>query len=315
MKVMWIASVLLFGVIAYGINSYLSTSYPKQDAAQSLAIITDPFAEEVFSDTSITLAVLPDESGNRLRAGGNGNNNDAANKVSQQQPQEAIIAGVDYTRSTKTRKDSSDLTSADVALVDATTLSEGKTSGKRGDTAPMNKSDHNAFNGDNASLAEVVDAKSSGAKEVTMAKAAMMDNGRMPVPQVDADVRLENASEKIAIIVNASNKQGITKAELKKIYMRHVSHWRDGSKIMPFNLPLGDKWREKFSQRVLNMSALEADLAESNRMSDGRAPMSGQVKAKNIIVSYIERNPNAIAYVPLSVIKKNSQVRVLMTLP
>jgi len=64
----------------------------------------------------------------------------------------------------------------------------------------------------------------------------------------------------------------------------------------------------------LNMSALQADEEESIRRDNNAAINPVRVKAKNIVVSYVERNPNAIAYVPLSLIRDKSNVKVIMTL-
>ncbi|WP_455201586.1 hypothetical protein, partial [Kaarinaea lacus] len=119
---------------------------------------------------------------------------------------------------------------------------------------------------------------------------------------------------KIAVIVHEENDQLLTAQEIRAMYMDRLTQWEDGSKIMLYNLPLGDSHREKFSQRVLNMSALQADEAESQRRDNNAAINPVHVKAKNIVVSYVERYPNAIAYVPLSMIRDNSRVKIVMTL-
>jgi len=119
---------------------------------------------------------------------------------------------------------------------------------------------------------------------------------------------------KVAVIVHQENDQPITAQEIRAMYMDRVTEWKDGSKVMLYNLPLGDKHREKFSERVLNMSALQADEAESVRRSNNVAINPVHVKAKNIVVSYVERNPNAIAYVPLTMIRDKSNVKVIMML-
>ncbi|WP_455220310.1 hypothetical protein [Kaarinaea lacus] len=120
---------------------------------------------------------------------------------------------------------------------------------------------------------------------------------------------------KLAVIVNLENDQQLTIEEIKAMYMDRITHWEDGSKIMLYNLPLGDSHREKFSRNILNMSALEADEAESQRREHNLAINTVRVKNKNIVVSYVERNPNAIAYVPLSMVREKSHVKVIATLP
>ena len=119
---------------------------------------------------------------------------------------------------------------------------------------------------------------------------------------------------KVAVIVHHENDQLLTEQEIRAMYMDRLTQWDDGSKIMLYNLPLGDKHREKFSRRVLNMSALQADEAESVRRDNNVAINPVRVKAKNIVVSYVERYPNAIAYVPLTMIRDRSKVKIVMTL-
>lgn len=98
------------------------------------------------------------------------------------------------------------------------------------------------------------------------------------------------------------------------MYMDKLTRWDDGKPVMLYNLPLGDKFREKFSQRILNMSALKADKLELQRRENHRAINPVKVKAKNIVVSYVERHPNAIAYVPLSEINDRASVKVVLTI-
>lgn len=119
---------------------------------------------------------------------------------------------------------------------------------------------------------------------------------------------------KIAVIVHKENDQLLTAQEIRAMYMDRLTQWKNGSKIMLYNLPLGDSHREQFSQRVLNMSALQADEAESQRRDNNVAINPVHVKAKNIVVSYVERSPNAIAYVPLTMIRDNSKVKIVILL-
>ena len=125
---------------------------------------------------------------------------------------------------------------------------------------------------------------------------------------------LRRNANKVAVIVHQENDQPLTEQEIRAMYMDRLTHWKDGSKVMLYNLPLGDKHREKFSQHVLNMSALQADEAEMQRRDNNMAINPVRVKAKNIVVSYVERNPNAIAYVPLSLVRDRYNVKVVMTL-
>ncbi|HEY5602630.1 MAG TPA: hypothetical protein VIM41_05940 [Gammaproteobacteria bacterium] len=128
-------------------------------------------------------------------------------------------------------------------------------------------------------------------------------------------IEQQNNENKVAVIVHPDNNQRLTKVEIRAIYQDRITQWRDGSSIMLYNLPLGDEHREKFSQDILDMPAVAADAAELNRKGNQSAVNSGQIKAKNVVVAYVERDPNAIAYVPLSMIREKSNVKVVMTIP
>ena len=97
--------------------------------------------------------------------------------------------------------------------------------------------------------------------------------------------------------------------------MDRLTRWKDGSRVMLYNLPLGDKFREKFSETILEMTALEADTAENKRRELHINANEVEVKAKNIVVSYVEQHPNSVAYVPLSMVRERSSVKVILTIP
>jgi len=124
-----------------------------------------------------------------------------------------------------------------------------------------------------------------------------------------------SGNDKIAIIVHRGNDDTISIADLKNIYLDRITHWDNGANIALYNLPLDDRWREVFSQSILNMSALDAANAESNRAITNKVGNLSHTKKVNLVVSYVARNPNAIAYVPLSMLRENTRVKVVMTLP
>ena len=125
----------------------------------------------------------------------------------------------------------------------------------------------------------------------------------------------ENNKDKVAVIVHQSNTQQLTEKEIKALYLDRLTRWQDGSKVMLFDLPLGDKYRDKFSKSILKMTALEADLQETKRRELRIKANDVEVKAKNVVVSYVEQNPSAVAYVPLNLVREKSNVKVILTIP
>jgi len=125
----------------------------------------------------------------------------------------------------------------------------------------------------------------------------------------------ENKKNKVAVIVHESNSQTLTEKEIKALYLDRMTRWQDGTRVMLYNLPLGDKIRDKFSTSVLKMSALEADSQETKRRELHINANQVEVKSKNVVVSYVEQHPNAVAYVPLSLVRDKSNVKVILTIP
>ncbi|WP_455375503.1 hypothetical protein [Kaarinaea lacus] len=125
----------------------------------------------------------------------------------------------------------------------------------------------------------------------------------------------EQKKNKIAVIVHETNPQKLTEKEIKALYLDRLTRWQDGSRVMLYDLPLGDKYRDKFSRSVLKMTALEADKQESKRRELRIKANDVEVKAKNVVVSYVEQNPNAVAYVPLNLVRDKSNVKIVLTIP
>jgi hypothetical protein len=125
----------------------------------------------------------------------------------------------------------------------------------------------------------------------------------------------EKKKNKVAVIIHENNSQQLTAKEIKALYLDRLTRWSDGSRVMLYNLPLGDKYRDMFSKSVLKMTALEADKQEIKRRELRIKANDVEVKSKNVVISYVEQHPNAVAYVPLSLVREKSGVKVVFTIP
>ena len=162
---------------------------------------------------------------------------------------------------------------------------------------------------------EPIEASQQGGNEV------VTDN---PVPVQPEEKKLglamiafekEKQKNKVAVIVHETNSQKLTEKEIKALYLDRLTRWEDGSRVMLYDLPLGDKYRDKFSQSILKMTALEADKQETKRRELRIKANDVEVKAKNVIVSYVEQHPNAVAYVPLNLVREKAGVKIVLTIP
>ena len=276
MRVIWISLVIFIAAFAIAFGLHDPDAGAQLSAAgESKPAIENPFVEDKAADEQVNLAALPQNQQSNIKQE---DLNTPANVVDNIADPAVVepMQNQDITSSSQTA---------------AENPGDGKTA------AIQNAGSQN----------EVAAAENSGEQsDATPIK--------KPLGLLARSAEQRRNVNKVAVIVHQENDQPLTPQEIRAMYTDRVTHWKDGSKVMLYNLPLGDKHREKFSQRVLNMSALQADEEESIRRDNNAAINPVRVKAKNIVVSYVERNPNAIAYVPLSLIRDKSNVKVIMTL-
>lgn len=119
----------------------------------------------------------------------------------------------------------------------------------------------------------------------------------------------------LVVIVNKANSKTLARSDISNIYRDRITRWPTGERILVLNLPLDSGERRRFSTEVLEMSPLDAATESSNRAITNRVQNEYRTKNADVVVSYIERNPNAIGYVPAAAITDNDNVRVVYTIP
>ncbi len=119
----------------------------------------------------------------------------------------------------------------------------------------------------------------------------------------------------LVVIVNKANSKILARSDISNIYRDRITRWPTGERILVLNLPLDSGERRRFSTAILDMSPLDAATESSNRTITNRVQNEYRTKNADVVVSYIERNPNAIGYVPAAAITDNDNVRVVYTIP
>jgi len=280
MRVIVISVALFVAFVIAAVGFMKSESTPQPAATATTAVVANPFADDLNKDKNkdekVALPTLPQSPG--LSKPGL-SNPEQTNSEQSSNPQATTID-------------------------QATGLSSSASTNSDGGAASTGTVTNHS--------ADVSSQQATYADQV-------QQDGEQDKPRKLGLAMLELEKEKkrnlIAVIVNQNNKQDLTVAQIKDMYQDRLTKWGDGSKVLLFNLPLGDKYREKFSQQILNMTALEADQAETLRRENHIKFNPVEVKASNIMVSYVEQHPNAVAYVPMSVIHSKSNVRVILTIP
>lgn len=119
----------------------------------------------------------------------------------------------------------------------------------------------------------------------------------------------------IAIIVNKENKKSLTRTDIGNIYRDRITRWPSGNRILVLNLPPDSSQRHQFSTAVLEMSPTDAATELSNRTIMNRLQNVYRTKTARAIVSYVERDVNAIGYVPANALTEDDRVRVVLRIP
>ncbi len=98
----------------------------------------------------------------------------------------------------------------------------------------------------------------------------------------------ENSTYKI--IVNAKNPaSAITRKGAAKLFTKQLIRWNTGLPAVPVDLPSNDPVRQSFAQDVL---ALNGTVAPSQANPPAEIQLGD-------IVTFVQENPGAIAYVPI----------------
>jgi len=301
MRVIWISVVLFAVLMIVGVGYYepdisaqLAASAEKTEKAEKEKIVDNPFAEEVAASDKVELPSLPEQSQPSLVAVSTADVTDTTNAINS----DPLAQVASNASSEKPVQDVLSETPENTpSLVDNSKLQTtiGETTSQASTEASISEGE----------------AVSTGASELSRNE----NEPQRKLGLAMLELEKENKRNKIAVIVHRDNNQELSAKEIKAMYMDRLTKWNDGSAVMLYNLPLGDKFRDKFSRNILNMTALEADAAETQRRELHINVNPVDVKAKNIVVSYVEQHPNALAYVPLVMVRDKSNVKVILTIP
>jgi len=120
------------------------------------------------------------------------------------------------------------------------------------------------------------------------------------------------ASESIVVIVNKDNQQPLAQQDIKNIYIDVVYQWKSGNRITVYNLPVDSDTREVFSQKLFGESAQRMAAEESNRKITNTIKNPSKTKRARLVAKLVAKNPDAIGYIPASMLDQTSNVRVIL---
>lgn len=137
----------------------------------------------------------------------------------------------------------------------------------------------------------------------------------MRAPPAAHTAKPEYPAGGVVVIVNKANSKSFARADISNIYHDRVTRWPSGERILVLDLPLESGDRRRFSVEVLDRLPLDAATESSSRAITNHVQNEYRTKNADVVVSYVERNENAIGYVPAAAIAGNHNVRVVYAIP
>lgn len=108
----------------------------------------------------------------------------------------------------------------------------------------------------------------------------------------------EATSPAIAVVVSRKSfVTGVSRDELRELYLRRQRIWPNGTRAIPINLPPDNSARDQFSKLVLGRSTRELLPYWNARYFEGITPPVVLPSAA-AIRAYLANEPGAIAYLP-----------------
>lgn len=116
----------------------------------------------------------------------------------------------------------------------------------------------------------------------------------------------------IAVIVNPSNTNQLTPAEVRQIFLGKTHAFPNGQKVVPYDLPDSEPGKEVFAEQVLrkSISSLNSYWSRMLFSSKGNPPA---IVTTDKALQTVAANKNAIAYIDTQHV--NNNVKVLFTVP
>ena len=125
------------------------------------------------------------------------------------------------------------------------------------------------------------------------------------------------SAQEVCIIVNADNPStSLTASQTKLTYLRKINkRWKEINKnIVPVDKKSDTDIRKKFLKDVLQMSADELARYFTEREYQNAEAPPVKFSSDEEVISFVENNIGAIAFVPKNAIKPGSKVKVVLTL-
>jgi ABC-type phosphate transport system substrate-binding protein len=125
-------------------------------------------------------------------------------------------------------------------------------------------------------------------------------------------VSLAQEIESYKIIVNGSNPiSSMTKDQISKLFLKKVTKWKNGQKVLPLDLTGTSPVRQDFSKEILGRNVWAIKAYWQKQIFSGRGVPPPEKSSDREVLAYVQENPGAIGYISASVITIKYRVKVL----
>lgn len=111
----------------------------------------------------------------------------------------------------------------------------------------------------------------------------------------------EAPAVELVVIVNDTNRESVSAADLEQVFLRKTTHWDSGDSIIPINAPADSPARREFDRVVLGMSAEESARYWLNQRIRSGINAPREIEDANLAARLVGRLKTAIAYVPADI--------------
>ena len=107
-----------------------------------------------------------------------------------------------------------------------------------------------------------------------------------------------NAQSSVKVIVNTANAtSSITKAEAANLFLKKVTKWENGTKVVPVDQTVESPARVGFTKTVLSREVAAVKSYWQQKLFSGEATPPAEKSSDAEIVNFVKANPGAVGYV------------------
>jgi len=119
---------------------------------------------------------------------------------------------------------------------------------------------------------------------------------------------LLNAQELVVVVNPSNDTRQMTRSEVIDLFMGKYVAFPDGSKAVAVDLNKEQQSKKEFYQRLLGRSLASVNAYWSRLKFTGRVKPPVSLSSEEEVIQYIKNTPNAIGYIPKSMLTNNLKV-------